>query len=166
MSREGNNTIELIDRCLSMFEKARKSRDRFPVSEIAARFSRGRGKGAECGRRYHRRILQLDPYSAAYEEVWACPLPLAWRFRFGWLYGVADQVVFVHGLPVRVIEYKSYIGAKRSEEVQASLYGLLVMLCFATRPNVYLYEYDFLKPLSNWEAIALIAISSFLLGGG
>ena len=147
-----------------MFEEARKSGNRFSVSEVAGRFSQGRGKGAERGRKYHRKILQLDPYPAAYEEVWACPLPLAWRFRFGWLYGVADQVVFVEGVPVKVVEYKSYRDARRSEKVQASLYGLLIMLCFATRPDVYLYEYDRLKPLSNWEATALVAISKYFVG--
>jgi len=149
----------LIDRCLSLFEEAKRSRSRFSVSEVSRGFSRGKGKGAERGRKYHSRILQLDPYSAAYEEVWACPLPLAWRFRFGWLYGVADQVVFERGIPVRVIEYKSYRDARRSEEVQASLYGFLTMLCFATRPDVYLYEDGFLRPVQGWEAKALLSLS-------
>jgi len=162
--RRRSNVVELIDRCLSLFEEARESREAYTVSEVSKKFSRGRGKGAERGKRYHRRVLQLDPYPAAYEDVWACPLPLAWQFRFGWLYGVVDQVVFVRGVPVRVVEYKSYRDARRSEEVQASLYGLLITLCFATRPDVYLYEYDRLKPLSNWEVTALIAISSFLSG--
>ena len=158
------DVVKLLDRCLSLYEEARKSRDRFSVSEVAGRFSRGRGKGAECGRRYHRRILQLDPYSAAYEEVWACPLPLAWRFRFGWLYGVADQVVFEKGVPTRVVEYKSYRDTRRSEEVQVSLYGLLVMFCFATRPRVFLYEDGRLRPLPGWEVIALTALSRALKG--
>jgi len=148
-----------------MFEEARKSGNRFSVSEVAGRFSQGRGKGAERGRKYHRKILQLDPYPAAYEEVWACPLPLAWRFRFGWLYGVADQVAFVHGIPVRVIEYKSYVGIKRSEEVQASLYGLLTMLCFSVRPQVYLYGDGRLRPLPDWEITALVALSKVKEGG-
>jgi len=159
MSRRGIDVVRLLDRCLSLFEEARMSKLRVSVSEVAARFSRGRGAGAERGRRYHGRILQLDPYPAAYEEVWACPLPLAWRFRFGWLYGVADQVVFEKGVPVRVVEWKSYKGAGRAEEVQASLYGLLVMLCFACKPKVYLYESDVLKPLPSWEVTALVAIS-------
>ena len=70
----------------------------------------------------------LDPYAAAYESVWASPLPLAWRFRFGWLYGVTDQVVFEEGLLKAVIEYKSYYNVNKMEITQASLYGLLACL--------------------------------------
>ena len=151
--------VRLLGRCLFLFEEARRSREAYTVSEVSGRFSRGKGRGAERGRKYHSKILQLDPYPAAYEDVWACPLPLAWRFRFGWLYGVADQVVFINGLPVRVVEYKSYRGVRRSEKVQASLYGLLVMLCFATRPQVYLYEDGTLESLPDWEVRALIALS-------
>jgi len=152
--------VRLIDRAVRLFGEARSSRRAVSVSEVAGRFSRGRGRGAEAGRRFHSRIWSLDPYAAAYEEVWACPLPLAWRFRFGWLYGVADQVVFEHGVPVAVIEYKSYEGARRAERVQAALYGLLVELLFCTRPRAYLLTPEGRKEVHGWEDLALLALKT------
>jgi len=157
----GPDAVGLIDRCLRLFEEARSSGRAVTVSELAGRFPRARGRGAERGRRFHlSRVLSLDPYAAAYEERWACPLPLAWRFRWGWLYGVADQVVFERGVPVAVIEVKSYPGARKAERVQASLYGLLVMLVFAVRPRVYLYH-SRLEEVPEWEAVALEALRGF-----
>ena len=154
-----SSTVVLLNRALRFYEEARISRNKVSVSELAARFSRGKGRGAEEGRRLHARIWALDPYPAAYEERWACPLPLAWPFRGVWLYGVADMVVFVKGKPVEVIEYKSYSGVRKSERVQAALYGLLTELLFATRVDVYLSDGARTKRVEEWELLALEAIS-------
>jgi len=97
----------------------------------------------------------LDPYAAAYEPVWASPLPLAWRFRFGWLYGVVDQVVFEGGSLKAVIEYKSYYNVNKMEITQASLYGLLASLVFATRPKVYVKALKKILEVKDWEIWAL-----------
>lgn len=153
------NVLKLIDRALRLYEEARSARDAVSVSEIAGRFSKGRGKGAGYGRRYHSKIWSLDPYAAAYEPVWACPLPLAWRFRWGWLYGVADQVVFENGVPIAVIEYKSYPETGKAEEVQVALYGLLVELVFCVGPRAYLITPNGTKEVKEWKELAISSLS-------
>lgn len=157
--------VRLIDYAIRLFEEARCSRHAVSVSEFANRFSRGKGEGAETGKRFHSKILCLDPYAAAYEEVWACPLPLAWRFRFGWLYGVADQVVFEHGVPVAVIEYKSYHDTRMAEKVQAALYGLLVSLVFTVKPRVLLAGPWGHCELAEWLELSLEALCRGRGGG-
>jgi len=111
----------------------------------------------------HARLLNLDPYDLFEQESWASPLPLAWRFRWGWLYGVPDEVVFERngsGYRVSVIEYKS-CEAKARERAHASLYGLLTMLNLATKPEVYVADSESLALVSDWELIACEALRRF-----
>lgn len=121
-------------------------------------YGRGKGQGVFEGRRLHQ-ALWGDPDLVLELERVSTPLPLAWRFRFGWLYGVADQVVFEKGVPVEVIEVKSYSGFKAYELIQASLYGLLVELNFHVRPTVRLAGKTVPVEVSNWESIALESIT-------
>lgn len=151
-------TLELIDYALARYEKAKRSREKVYVTQIAGRFSRGQGRGVEAGKKLHDRIWGFDPYDIIQHEELCTPFPLAWRFRFGWLLGVADQVCFKRGIPYAVVEYKSYNKIRKAELVQASLYGLLVMLNFANRPFVYLKVSGSLHRIEKWEILALEGI--------
>lgn len=127
------------------------------VTEVARRFRRGRGLGAEEGIRVHARLFG-DPDWLIEYEIAEIPFPLAWRFRFGWLYGVADRVLFVRGEPTAVIEMKSYTDTRYGEQVQVSLYALLVTLNFLSRPIAYVQTPERLVEVSGWEDIALAAL--------
>jgi hypothetical protein len=128
------------------------------VTELASG-GRGGGSGAEAGRRLHRELWGLDPHEIAFAERWAGPLPLAWRFRFGWLYGVCDLAVFERGRLVRVVEVKSYGKVKRAERVQAALYGLLAELNFLARPEVLVETPEGSQLVEGWELLALDALA-------
>ncbi len=148
---------QLVTAALSRYEEARRERHVY-VSRVAGRFSRGRGRGVEAGRRVHGRLWALDPYDVLeYGEV-CTPFPLAWRFRFGWLLGVPDRLCFRRGTPHAVVEYKSYGATRKAEKVQAALYGLLAQLNFATPIQVYLHT-NHLNCIENWETLALQALS-------
>ena len=150
-------TLELIDYALARYEKARRSREKVYVTEIARRFGRGKGSSAEIGKRQHDRIWSFDPYDIIQYEELCTPFPLAWRFRFGWLLGVADQMCFRKGKPYAVVEYKSYNNVKKAEIVQASLYGLLAMLNFTTKLRVFLFLSlnKKLMRVEKWEIYAI-----------
>ena len=150
-----SSKVALIRRALELYEDAVASREKISVSQVAHKFSRGRGSSAERGRQFHNRIWSFDPYDILNYEKIALPFPLAWRFRWGWLYGIADQLVFEYGLPKAVIEYKSYKLWRKSERVQASLYGLLVMLVFAVKPGVYLSNGQKILLIKDWRMLAL-----------
>jgi hypothetical protein len=124
------------------------------VTELASG-GRGRGSGAEAGRELHGQLWGLDPYEIAFAERWAGPLPLAWRFRFGWVYGVCDLAVFERGRLLRVVEVKSYGGVKRAERVQAALYGLLAALNFLSKPEVAVWSPSGEVAVADWEELAL-----------
>jgi hypothetical protein len=128
------------------------------VTELA-RGGRGRGSGAEAGRELHGQLWGLDPYEIAFAERWAGPLPLAWRFRFGWVYGVCDLAVFERGRLLHVVEVKSYGEVKRAERVQAALYGLLAMLNFLAKPEVLVETPEGAERVEAWEELALEALS-------
>ncbi|AKG39063.1 hypothetical protein MA03_07185 [Infirmifilum uzonense] len=145
---------------LERWEKARAAKDVYYVTEVASG-SRGQGRGVSEGRRVHSKIWGLDPFEVLNHSRISLPLPVAWRFRFGWLLGVVDQVLFVDGLPVEVAELKSYDGFKSYEKVQASLYGLLVMLNFQYRPRVSIIGMNEKLEINNWEEIAIEALVSF-----
>jgi hypothetical protein len=128
------------------------------VTELASG-GRGGGSGIEAGRELHRQLWGLDPHEIAFAERWAGPLPLAWRFRFGWVYGVCDLAVFERGRLRRVVEVKSYGGVKRAERVQAALYGLLAALSFLARPEVLVETPEGAERVEDWELLALDALS-------
>lgn len=135
MSRE----FYLISYALERFEEARGSEEKVYVSEVARHFSRrhaGRS-GPGLGRRLHSRIWG-DPWAVLDLEEACVPFPLAWRFEFGWLLGVADQVCFRGGRPYAVVEYKSYRGVSRADAVQVLLYGLLTEMNFPGRVELLL----------------------------
>ena len=147
-------SLALIDLALARYEEARRERHVY-VSRVAGRFSRGRGRGVEAGRRVHGRLWALDPYDILeYGEV-CTPFPLAWRFRFGWLLGVPDRLCFKHGIPYAIVEYKSYSKIGKAEVIQASLYGLLAQLNFSVKPTVLLKLDDRLEEIRDWEFHAL-----------
>jgi hypothetical protein len=153
------DAYELVRQALLRAERARALREvkAEPVLYITelARGGRGRGSGAEAGRELHRELWGLDPHDIAFTERWAGPLPLAWRFRFGWVYGVCDLVVFERGRLVSVVEVKSYGRVKRAERAQASLYGLLAQLNFLARPRVYVQTPRGPEEVQGWEELAL-----------
>jgi len=130
----------------------------FYVTELA-RGGRGGGSSGEAGRELHRKLWGLDPFEIAFTEVWAGPLPLAWRFRFGWVYGVCDLAVFERGRLKRVVEVKSYGTVKRAESAQAALYGLLALLNFLSKPEVVVWSPRGEIPVGDWERLALDALS-------
>lgn len=127
----------LLSTVLDRFEEARSSEKKVYVSDVAGHFSkRHAGKSSfEAGRRLHSRFWG-DPWAVLDLEEVCLPFPLAWRFEFGWLLGVADQVCFRRARPFSVIEYKSYPGFSKADIVQVSLYALLVELNFAAKPQV------------------------------
>jgi len=154
----------LITATVERYLRAVKGREpRFSVTHVVSGMRAGRGRGVQAGRDLHARLLNLDPYGLFEQESWASPLPLAWRFRFGWLYGVPDELVFEQdggGYRVSVVEYKSYSPMAR-ERAQASLYGLLTMLNLAARPRVYVADSESLMPVSDWELVACEALQRF-----
>jgi hypothetical protein len=148
---------KLLRQALLRYERAKQSRETYYVTQVASG-SRGRGRGAELGREVHREIWGLDPEAVLNVEEVSLPFPLAWRFRFGWLLGVADLVTFRSALPVEVVEVKSYDAVKSYEAAQASLYGLLVMLNFAVKPKVYVKTPRDMVEVADWESLALQAL--------
>ena len=157
------SSYKLLKAALERVERARIApqlgEPLFYVTQLASG-GRGRGRGVEEGRRVHKLIWGLDPYDVLNAEELATPLPLAWRFRFGWVLGVADLVAFKRGVPVSVVEVKSYPLVKRSERVQASLYGLLVMLNFCVKPRVLVVADGVEEEVRDWELLALEALQS------
>ncbi len=152
----------LLEKSIERFERARSSKEaKYTVTHVARIWSRGKGVGTEAGRKLHARLWG-DPELIVQERLVSTPLPLAWRFRFGWLYGVADQVLFLEGVPVRVAEVKSYRSYRGYERVQASLYGLLVELNWGVRPRVELRGLEGAVEVKNWEEIALESLALFL----
>jgi hypothetical protein len=156
------DAYSLVKAALARAERARVLRElgAEPVLYVTelAQGGRGRGSGAEAGRELHRQLWGLDPYEAAFAERWAGPMPLAWRFRFGWLLGVCDLAVFERGRLVSVVEVKSYGEVGRRERAQASLYGLLAQLNFLARPRVYVQTPRGPEEVQGWEELALEAL--------
>jgi len=157
------DAYSLVKAALLRAERARvlrevKAEPVLYVTEIASG-GRGGGSGAEAGRELHRQLWGLDPYEIAFAERWAGPLPLAWRFRFGWVYGVCDLAVFERGRLMRVVEVKSYGKVKRAERVQAALYGLLAELNFLARPEVLVETPEGAELVEDWELLALDSLS-------
>jgi hypothetical protein len=157
------DAYSLVKAALLRAERARvlrevKAEPVLYVTEIASG-GRGGGSGAEAGRELHRQLWGLDPYEIAFAERWAGPLPLAWRFRFGWVYGVCDLAVFERGRLVRVVEVKSYGKVKRAERAQAALYGLLAALNFLARPEVLVETPEGSERVEGWELLALDSLS-------
>ncbi|MEZ0345819.1 MAG: hypothetical protein ABWK01_04650 [Infirmifilum sp.] len=152
----------LLSQSLQRFERALASHERkYTVTQVAGRYRRGRGRGAAEGRYLHERFWG-DLSLVLSEKIASTPLPLAWRFRFGWLYGVADQVLFVEGLPREVVELKSYGGFRRFEVVQAALYGLLVEMNWGVRPRVKLSGCGRVVEIENWMEEALQALEGLI----
>ncbi len=148
----------LVSAALDRYEEARRSREKVYVTRVAGRFSRGRGRGVEEGRRLHGRIWAMDPYDILQYEELCTPFPLAWRFRFGWLLGVPDMLCFRRGLPYAVVEYKSYSNTGRAEQVQASLYAMLARLSFAAPVEALLHTPAGTAPIPGWRRLALEAL--------
>lgn len=124
------------------------------VTELASG-RRGRGSGAVAGRELHRRMWGLEPFDIVNTDSWAGPLPLAWRFRFGWVYGVCDLAVFELGRLVRVLEVKSYGAVGEGDRAQAALYGLLASLNFLVKPEVAVWSPSGETAVNDWEVLAL-----------
>ena len=143
-----------LQRWAEACEARRRGEQAFYVTELA-RGARGRGAGAVMGRRVHDQIWALDPYSILDRVEWAGPLPLAYRFTFGWVYGVADLVHFVRHTCVAVYEVKSYSTIREYEMNQASLYGLLASLNFCAKPRVYVIAHKQKIEVKDWEIRAL-----------
>ena len=156
------DAYSLVKAALLRAERARvlrevKAEPVLYVTELASG-GRGGGSGAEAGRELHRQLWGLDPYEIAFAERWAGPLPLAWRFRFGWVYGVCDLAVFERGRLLRVVEVKSYGRVKARERAQAALYGLLAALNFLAKPEVLVEAPSGPVRVENWEPLALEAL--------
>lgn len=149
---------KLLRQALLRYERAKQSKEMYYVSEVA-RGSRGRGFGADIGREVHKALWGLDPEVILGTEEVSLPFPLAWRFRFGWLLGVADLVTFKNAVPTEVVEVKSYDAVKTYEATQASLYGLLIMLNFAVKPKVCVKTPKGMVVVADWENLALQALS-------
>uniref|UniRef100_A0A7J3X885 PD-(D/E)XK endonuclease-like domain-containing protein n=1 Tax=Thermofilum pendens TaxID=2269 RepID=A0A7J3X885_THEPE len=158
MSSDLAEKARLVEAALLRFQAALESRSgKLHVSSVSRGFARGRGRGLAAGIEAHRRLYGDVGWITEHERV-AIPFPLAWRFRFGWLLGVADLVVFERGTPRAVVEVKSYGTVGAGERVQASLYGLLAMLNFLARPRVYLQAAGRLEEVQGWEELALEAL--------
>ncbi len=150
--------LRLVEAALHRFQAALESKSgKLQVSGVSRGFTRGRGRGLAAGVEVHAKLYGDVSWIAEHERV-ALPFPLAWRFRFGWLLGVADVVVFERGIPRAVVEVKSYGGVRRYERVQASLYGLLAMLNFLAKPRVYIQTPGGLEEEPGWEELALEAL--------
>lgn len=155
--------LALVRAALARAERARALREAglepvFYVTELV-RGGRGGGSGAGAGRELHRRLWGLDPFDVVNAERWAGPLPLAWRFRFGWVYGVCDLAVFERGRLLKVVEVKSYGAVKRAERAQAALYGLLAALNFLAKPEVTVWFPCSEVAVRDWELLAMDALS-------
>lgn len=150
--------LQLLRAAVERFFAALESREpKYTVTQVARRFGRGRGRGAGEGVRVHAELFG-EPDWLLEREVAEAPFPLAWRFRFGWLYGVADRVLFFRGELAAVIEVKSYVGVRGSERVQVSLYALLASLNLLSKPRAYLRTPEQLVEVLDWESIALSAL--------
>lgn len=127
-----------IKKILSDFEKARKSHRKISVTELARKIASPRSHGGswENGYRVHR--VWGDPLEACMRDEYWTPLPLAYFFRGTWIYGVADFVRFIDGVPREVVELKYYREGDRYAEVQAAIYGWLVSKIFSVKPRVWL----------------------------
>lgn len=159
MSGDLVSRARLLRAAVERFLAARESRERkLTVTDVARRYSMGRGLGAEEGLRVHSELFG-DPDWILEREMVEVPFPLAWRFRFGWLYGVADLLRFSRGRPVAVIEVKSYESVRRGERVQASLYALLAMLNFHSRSQAYVLAAGRLIEIEEWEELAITSLS-------
>ncbi|MEM1522397.1 MAG: hypothetical protein QXT50_02505 [Thermofilum sp.] len=154
-------------RALDVWRRLRLALDRYeravaeggvPVTSIVAR--QRIGSNVARGRRFHRSFASM-PLEPA--ERWEGALPLAWRFRFGWVLGIADSVV-IEGGEVAVIELKSGEATRGAKE-QVSLYALLAMLNFGVRPRAYVRTPSGLVEVGNWEELALEALERFLRRG-
>jgi hypothetical protein len=67
--------------------------------------------------------------------------------------------VFERGRLLRVVEVKSYGRVKRSERVQAVLYGLLAELNFLAKPEVLIETPEGSELVEGWEELALEALA-------
>ncbi|MEM4853172.1 MAG: hypothetical protein QXQ60_06375 [Thermofilum sp.] len=143
---------------LERFERA-VAEGGVPVTRIVSR-GRSIGSSAARGRRFHRSFASMPVEPA---ERWEGALPLAWRFRFGWVYGIADSVV-VDGDEVAVIELKSGEVTRGARE-QVSIYALLAMLNLARRPRAYVRTPSGLVEVGEWELPALEALERFARRG-
>jgi len=155
--------LALVKATLYKAERAKVLRETgaepvFYVTEVASG-GRGGGSGREAGRELHRKLWGLDPFDVVNAEVWAGPLPLAWRFRFGWVYGVCDLAVFDLGRLKRVVEVKSYGAVRERERAQAALYGLLAALNFLSKPEVAVRSPSGEVAVVDWEALALNSLA-------
>jgi hypothetical protein len=164
--------LALVKAALYRAEKARVLRETgtepvFYVTELASG-GRGRGSSAKAGRELHREAWGLDPFDVVNVDRWAGPLPLAWRFRFGWVYGVCDLAVFDLGRLKRVVEVKSYGIAREREKAQAALYGLLAALNFLSKPEVAVWSPSGEVAVVDWEVLAFNSLgrSRRSAGGG
>ncbi|MCC6039620.1 MAG: hypothetical protein LM563_04685 [Thermofilum sp.] len=158
MSSDLAERLRLVEAALRRFQAALESRsEKLQVSSVSRGFARGRGQGTAAGVGAHARLYGDVGWIVEHERV-ALPFPLAWRFRFGWLLGVADIVVFERGTPRAVVEVKSYSGVREYERVQASLYGLLAQLNFLARPRVYVQTPRGPEEVQGWEELALEAL--------
>jgi hypothetical protein len=150
----------LIREALARYEGARQSKRVYHVTEVAGG-SRGGGSSAFLGRQVHSELWSLDPDQILSLYILSLPFPLAWRFRFGWLVGVPDLVTFREATPIEVIEVKSYSEVGNAEVRQVSLYGLLVLLNFHTRPRVYVKTLRDKVEVKEWEGVAVDALIRF-----
>jgi hypothetical protein len=155
--------LALVRATLYKAERARILRETgaepvFYVTEIASG-GRGGGSSAEAGRELHREAWGLDPFDVVNVDRWAGPLPLAWCFRFGWVYGVCDLAVFDLGRLKRVVEVKSYGRVRERERAQAALYGLLAALNFLSKPEVVVWSPSGEVAVVDWEALALNSLT-------
>ncbi|MCD6357744.1 MAG: hypothetical protein J7L75_04110 [Thermoproteales archaeon] len=130
--------LEALRRVISWFEEARRSPRSVTVTEVARRIAspRSHGGSAEAGRRAHN--VWGDPFDACSRAEHWTPLPLAYRLEGVWIYGVADLVRFVNGVPLEVVELKYYESPDRYSIAQVRIYAWLTARCFACRPRAYL----------------------------
>lgn len=122
---------------LEHFERARSSPRAVAVTALARRIAspRSHGSGAAVGMRAH--SVWGDPFEACSRSEYWTPLPLAREVEEVWVYGVADLVRFQQGIPVEVVELKSYDEPDEYSLAQARLYAWLVAGCFGVAPRAY-----------------------------
>lgn len=130
--------LERVRRVLRWFEEARATPSSITVTRLARKLAspRSHGGSGEAGRRAHN--VWGDPFEACGRGEYWTPFPLAYRVCGVWVYGVADLVRFVGGVPVEVVELKYYEGLDRYSIIQAAIYAWLTARCFSCRPRAYL----------------------------
>jgi len=130
---------EKIRKVLADFEKARKSERRISVTELAKKIASPRSHGGswQKGFSVHEKVWG-DPLDVCMHEEYWTPLPLAYKFGDTWIYGVADYVHFINGIPVDVVELKYFNDADKYSKVQVAIYGWLVFKNFNVKPIVWL----------------------------